>query len=981
MDPRTRLDHALFQLTPTRTRCELVISSNGGATEKLASGLLQPFLSHLKCAKDQISKGGYSITLRPVAGSNATWFTKGTLQRFVRFVSTPEVLERFVTTEKEIVQIENSMSTDADGNTTASDWNSKRSSPTLRVKGDSDEYNDDAALKENPKIRLQRVLETRKAVLHKEQAMAYARALVTGYELDHIDDLISFADAFGASRLREACVNFVDLCKRKNEDKLWIDEIAAMQAFSQPAFPYSETSGIILAGEDNETNGNAQASRSDSTTSQGSLDNIQDGSVPKSGQIPLSNGKAQVPMTWPNHLPQYMHNFQGPLYPPYQGYLLPGMQMPPPYYPGSMQWQSNAEDSSIASDREPNGRRSSKSHRNKKKLSHKEVHRTSEQEGTTESSESSVDSESDERSDDDKKQYSTEKIHKKRHGKKSSRTVVIRNINYITSKRNGEKGSHSEDGSSDEGEFIDGDSIKQQVEEAVGTLERRHKSTSRHQKKQNGNGNGDGLNDSEGQDTNRVPKNSEGEKISSPWDAFQSLLMREKEPDNGELPSVQNEDGHFIIKPEGRSPMLNLESEKAPRQRGVSGDSFLVTDRNSGNEGRTRIENFEAGDIANPINRRESTYEELLFSQRSGESGNNAYSTASDFTTVASRMKNQREGDWFVSNPADKSENQYHNVGPRVYDTDFSSSAQDNFYAEKNKKDVLADDSFMIQPRPLVDDQSDFQSRRDISMVSDIVGDAENEYVKQETAKDDKPATFGVSEPDDLYMMLDRDIAAEHTVASWTPEMDYENSFSTIANSKHNDIEANNGDHNKSPGLEKSNKNKESGGKVPSKEARSKALGGSLVKGKYDVQSRTRKPLSGSRTTVPKSKSEKEEETRRRMEELAIQRQKRIAERSASSKFGTVSSKPGVSKIEKPKSQSQVQEAKKSPKPVLRSSTIDRLATARTPHMVSTIQSPSRQPSKPISRAHGVSTPTSSEKHLKTDNNNGWQGRRSSIAS
>lgn len=587
------------------------------------------------------------------------------------------------------------------------------------------------------------------------------------------------------------------------------------------------------------------------------VDKYADGSVPKSGQIPLSNGKAQVPMTWPNHLPQYMHNFQGPLYPPYQGYLLPGMQMPPPYYPGSMQWQSNAEDSSIASDREPNGRRSSKSHRNKKKLSHKEVHRTSEQEGTTESSESSVDSESDERSDDDKKQYSTEKIHKKRHGKKSSRTVVIRNINYITSKRNGEKGSHSEDGSSDEGEFIDGDSIKQQVEEAVGTLERRHKSTSRHQKKQNGNGNGDGLNDSEGQDTNRVPKNSEGEKISSPWDAFQSLLMREKEPDNGELPSVQNEDGHFIIKPEGRSPMLNLESEKAPRQRGVSGDSFLVTDRNSGNEGRTRIENFEAGDIANPINRRESTYEELLFSQRSGESGNNAYSTASDFTTVASRMKNQREGDWFVSNPADKSENQYHNVGPRVYDTDFSSSAQDNFYAEKNKKDVLADDSFMIQPRPLVDDQSDFQSRRDISMVSDIVGDAENEYVKQETAKDDKPATFGVSEPDDLYMMLDRDIAAEHTVASWTPEMDYENSFSTIANSKHNDIEANNGDHNKSPGLEKSNKNKESGGKVPSKEARSKALGGSLVKGKYDVQSRTRKPLSGSRTTVPKSKSEK----------------------------------------------------------------------------------------------------------------------------
>lgn len=52
------------------------------------------------------------------------------------------------------------------------------------------------------RIRLQRVLETRKAVLSKEQAMAYARALVAGFELDFIDDLISFADAFGASRLR-----------------------------------------------------------------------------------------------------------------------------------------------------------------------------------------------------------------------------------------------------------------------------------------------------------------------------------------------------------------------------------------------------------------------------------------------------------------------------------------------------------------------------------------------------------------------------------------------------------------------------------------------------------------------------------------------------------------------------------------------------------------------------------------------------------
>lgn len=52
------------------------------------------------------------------------------------------------------------------------------------------------------RVCLQRVLETRRAVLCKEQAMAYARALVAGFEPDNIDDLIYFAEAFGASRLR-----------------------------------------------------------------------------------------------------------------------------------------------------------------------------------------------------------------------------------------------------------------------------------------------------------------------------------------------------------------------------------------------------------------------------------------------------------------------------------------------------------------------------------------------------------------------------------------------------------------------------------------------------------------------------------------------------------------------------------------------------------------------------------------------------------
>lgn len=61
---------------------------------------------------------------------------------------------------------------------------------------------DNAVQNENSKDYLQHVMESRKSVLQKEEAMAYARALVAGFEMDYIDDLIFFADDFGASRLR-----------------------------------------------------------------------------------------------------------------------------------------------------------------------------------------------------------------------------------------------------------------------------------------------------------------------------------------------------------------------------------------------------------------------------------------------------------------------------------------------------------------------------------------------------------------------------------------------------------------------------------------------------------------------------------------------------------------------------------------------------------------------------------------------------------
>ncbi|CAN1760332.1 COP1-interacting protein 7 [Linum perenne] len=261
-------------------RCDLVINGNG-KTEKIATGLVTPFLAHLKAAQDQMDKGGYSISLVPENGSDAKWFTKETIERFVRFVSTPEILERVYTLESEILQMEEAIATQSSndvGNSTVEDHHPK---PLERNEGldsyfytlnlvagskpllDSSEekaivlYQPGAhppEANESPaesRLQLKKVLETRRTVLQKEQGMAFARAVAAGFDVDQMAPLMSFAESFGASRMRDACVKFKELWKRKHETGQWVEIEAAEAMCSQPEFSLVNSSGIILANGSN----------------------------------------------------------------------------------------------------------------------------------------------------------------------------------------------------------------------------------------------------------------------------------------------------------------------------------------------------------------------------------------------------------------------------------------------------------------------------------------------------------------------------------------------------------------------------------------------------------------------------------------------------------------------------------------------------------------------------------------------------------
>ncbi|KAK4271495.1 hypothetical protein QN277_020185 [Acacia crassicarpa] len=893
MDSNAVLDFALFQLTPTRTRCELVVFS-GGAREKIASGLFDPFVSHLKFAKDEISKGGYSIKLLPPT-LPALWFSKATFERFVRFVSTPAILERFVSIEKEILQTKNSYEanklsmSDAtldEGIVSQSNGNGRRLSDPSKLNGELEGYENKE--EENSKMSLQRLLESRLALLRKEQAMAFARGLVAGFEIDNIDDLICFANAFGASRLREACIGYKELWKKKHGDDLWIKEVAAMQSCLPPALSFSGSSGIILANEvpapdqNKIDNSKDSLSSSDNTSNSCASNKTED-------QAPSHPANVQMPMPWPYNVPPFMYNMQQ--VPPYPGYPLTNMQSGPPYLPRNMHWPSHLENPSVYLPRQSNSHKKKSSASKKEKSLYKQESEDLEDQRTESSDpDSASESNSDEESD---SKHSLKDDSKKKKHRRRSRTVVIRNINYITPNRKNENEGKASDESSidDDDGIIDEENIKQKVNIALESLQKVHK-VDKHANKKKGGTQSNGSSDLE-----LVEDTSEGGKTNENWAAFQNLLKIDEDTSNDVAERLQPIDvqaDHFVVRNSeermlhAADPSQDLEFKKVPKQTKVPNDSFIVTQRDGGSEGGDKFD--DSVDSRTPIRKSRDNMgeEEIMFSHRSEESGNGIGHSSSTCVSNSSVNKFKNAEDWFVADHSENTRGPGSAVVPAIFDGDHILSSVDS-NAEKRRVSTPVDDSFMIQGQLADHDLPDSQWKTDINIVADLnsASKLENDtHVPQSKHELSKNL-----EPNDLCVVLQRDSGFDPVEASWT--MDYEIDFSYTETDRRSSVDDlhNEVNQNLLASPKKIDKNKVPGTRNSAREEKTKALRGSIGRGKPEIIPRNKRPSTISRPIVHKSKLEKEEETRKRMEELLVERQRRIAERTAASGLARATSK------------------------------------------------------------------------------------------
>ncbi|KAH0921731.1 hypothetical protein HID58_021749, partial [Brassica napus] len=177
------LDYAIFELSHKHSRCELFVSSNG-ETEKLASGLIEPFVNHLCVLATQ------SLFRAEVEKNQngKSWFTRRTLERFVQFVNSPEVLVRVDTIDLEMSQLE--------------------AARTLYSQ-------DDGGVTDATKKELSRAIDLRLEAIKKDLTTAIVQASANGFDPQTVSDLQRFADTFGAHPLNEACGKYISLCQRR----------------------------------------------------------------------------------------------------------------------------------------------------------------------------------------------------------------------------------------------------------------------------------------------------------------------------------------------------------------------------------------------------------------------------------------------------------------------------------------------------------------------------------------------------------------------------------------------------------------------------------------------------------------------------------------------------------------------------------------------------------------------------------------------
>ncbi|XP_059298769.1 uncharacterized protein LOC132051631 [Lycium ferocissimum] len=197
VDVDALLEYVEFQIFPSQGRYETRMCY-GDKVVAAPSGLLEQLVQHSPKIKSLHSKGSdSSFKFKPLGNlSDAKWFTKSTLIRFLRIISSSDVINVAKAMVNEISQLEDA----------------RKFHLSLYSKADDNPSSADASKNE-----LLRAMDLRLTALTEELAAVFDQAVGTKCSFEDITNIENFSYYFGAVDLRNCLQKFVAL-RKENTD-------------------------------------------------------------------------------------------------------------------------------------------------------------------------------------------------------------------------------------------------------------------------------------------------------------------------------------------------------------------------------------------------------------------------------------------------------------------------------------------------------------------------------------------------------------------------------------------------------------------------------------------------------------------------------------------------------------------------------------------------------------------------------------------
>ncbi|KAL4291041.1 hypothetical protein GQ457_14G017760 [Hibiscus cannabinus] len=222
------LDYATIQILPSENRYEACIC-NDNKVEKVGVGVLEKLLPHLPALDNLCTKGSNAdYKLQPPNNLNSShWFTKSTFTRFLRLVSSTELVDTAKGIEGEISLLEETRKFHLSLYAQGHQDHIQSSEKDVSNSGDgllASNFEVQNSSSDSSKNELVRAMDSRLTALRSELVSAINQAVGETCSYNAITHLAKFSEIFGANDVKNILCKFLELSQKSQVANLSDDE-------------------------------------------------------------------------------------------------------------------------------------------------------------------------------------------------------------------------------------------------------------------------------------------------------------------------------------------------------------------------------------------------------------------------------------------------------------------------------------------------------------------------------------------------------------------------------------------------------------------------------------------------------------------------------------------------------------------------------------------------------------------------------------